>query len=215
MAADLPRADTCTSDESYASSLGKKARNTLRKKIAKDNANTAVPGSAAFANTRLEPNTPEHVRGHINVNPPPRPMFSTVTAEAVNQSNVDRPFIKVAHKVQKTPMVTLRPGATSTTEITIIRRGGMRSEEEDAIRNMDPKEIVQVVRQELNKATANPPVVLNGRWLTQVQRMGNFVFTIHGVMNAHQVMGISKYLCDPFPGKCYAVPSDGWMWVHL
>ena len=215
VAAELPKANTCAPDESYASTLGKKAKLTLRKKIAKDNANAAIPGSAAFADSRAEPNTPEHVRGHINVNPPPRPMFSTVTAKAVDQSNADRPFIKAARKVQKTPAVTLRPGATSTTEITIIRRGGVRSEEESVIRNTDPKEIVHAVRQELNKATANPPVVLNGRWSTQVQRTGNFVFTIHGVMDAHQVMGISKYLCDPFPGECYAVPSDGWMWVHL
>ena len=183
--------------------------------MAKDNANAAVPGSAAFTNTRAEPNTPEHMRGHINVNPPLKPMFSTVTAKAIDQSNADRPFIKAARKVQKTPMVTLRPGATSSTEITIIRKGGVRSEEEEAIRNTDPKEIVHAVRQELNKATANPPVVLNGRWSTQVQCTGNFVFTIHGVLDAHQVMGISKYLCDPFPGDCYAVPSDGWMWVHL
>ena len=215
VAADLPRADTCAPEESYASTLGKKAKATLRKKVAKDNVNAAIPGSAAFANSRAEPNTPEHVREHINVNPPPRPMFSTVTAKSVDQSNVDRPFLKAARKVQKTPTVTLRPGATSSTEITIIRRGGVRNEEEMVIRNTDPKEIVHAVRQALNKATANPPVVLNGRWSTQVQRTGNFVFTIHGVMDAHQVMGISKYLCDPFPGECYAVPSDGWMWVHL
>ena len=213
--ADLPSAGACASEESYASTLGKKAKATLRKKTAKDMANAAVPGSASFANTRLEPNTPDHVRGHINVNPPLRPMFSTVTAKGVEQSNADRPFIKAARKVQKTPVVTLRPGATSTTEITIIRKGGVRSEEEDAIRSTDPKEIVHAVRQELNKATANPPVVLNGRWSTQVQRTGNFVFTIHGVLDAHQVMGISKYLCEPFPGECYAVPADGWMWVHL
>ena len=46
-------------------------------------------------------------------------------------------------------------------------------------------------------------------------RLSHFIFTIHGVMDAKQVMGISSYLCEPFPGECYAVPSDGWMWVHL
>ena len=91
----------------------------------------------------------------------------------------------------------------------------MNSEEEDVICSTQPKDIVDAVRLELNKATANPPVILGGRWSTQVQRTGNFVFTVHGVMDAHQVMGISKYLCDPFPGECYVVPSDGWMWVHL
>ena len=218
VSADLPVANTSAPVETFASTLGKRAKNTLKKQMAKNNANANVPGSAAFANTKPandSPNTPEHVRGHINVNPPPRPMFSTVTAKGVEQGEQDRPFVKAARKVQKTPMVTLRPGATSSTEITIIRRGGVRSEEEEAIRNTHPKDIVHAVRQELNKATANPPVVLGRRWSSQVQRTGNFVFTIHGVMDAHQVMGISKYLCEPFPGECYAVPSDGWMWVHL
>ena len=123
VAADVPSANTCASDGSYASSLGKRAKATLKKKIAKDNVNTAIPGSAAFTSTRQDPNTPEHVRGHINVYPPPRPMFSMVTVKTIGQSDKDRPFMKAARKVQKTPMVTLRPGATSTTEITIIRRG--------------------------------------------------------------------------------------------
>ena len=218
VSADLPSADTSAPGESYASSLGKRAKVTMKKRLARDAVNANVPGSAAFTGAKddsASPNTHEHVRGHINVNPPPRPMFSTVTAKAVNQGEKDRPFMKAARKVQKTPMVTLRPGATSSTEITIIRRGGVRSEEEELIRNTHPKDIVHAVRQELNKATSNPPVILSGRWSTQVQRTGNFVFTIHGIMDAHQVEGISKYLCEPFPGECYAVPSDGWMWVHL
>ena len=220
--ADLSQTNTCAQGDSYASSLGKRAKATLRKQAAKNNANANVPGSTAFANnkpantsTAGSPNTPEQVRGHINVNPPPRPMFSTITAKSVSQGERDRPFMKAARKVQKTPMVTLRPGATSSTEITIIRRGGVRSEEEEVIRNTHPKDIVHAVRQELNKATSNPPVILGGRWSTQVQRTGNFIFTVHGVMDAEQVMGISSYLCEPFPGECYAVPSDGWMWVHL
>ena len=224
--ADLPQANTSAQGDSYASSLRKRAKATLRKQAAKNTANANVPGSTAFSNSKAaakdpeptnsgEPNTPDLVRGHINVNPPPRPMFSTVTAKTVGQGERDRPFMKAARKVQKTPMVTLRPGATSSTEITIIRRGGVRSEEEDAIRNTHPKDIVHAVRGALNKATSNPPVILGGRWSTQVQRTGNFIFTVHGVMDAQQVMGISSYLCDPFPGECYAVPSDGWMWVHL
>ena len=226
VAADLPQANTSAQGDSYASSLRKRAKATIRKQNAKNNANANVPGSTVFASSKpanagpahndaVSPNTPEHVRGHISVNPPPRPMFSTITAKTVGQGERDRPFMKAARKVQKTPMVTLRPGATSSTEITIIRRGGVRSEEEDAIRNTHPKDIVHAVRQELNKATSNPPVILGGRWSTQVQRTGNFIFTIHGVMDAKQVMGISPYLCEPFPGECYAVPSDGWMWVHL
>lgn len=91
----------------------------------------------------------------------------------------------------------------------------MSSDKEHAIHNTHPKEIVDAIRKALNKATSNPPVVLGGRWSSQVQCTGNFVFTIHGVMDAHQVQGISSYLCDPFPGECHAVPSDGWMWVHL
>ena len=142
-------------------------------------------------------------------------MFSTITAKTVGQGEVDRPFLKAAKKAQKTPLVSLRPGATSSTEVTIIRRGGVDSEEEEVIHNTHPKEIVDAVCKELNKATANPPVLLGGRWSSQVQRTGNFIFTIHSVMDAQQVMGISKYLCNPFPGECYAVPSDGWMWVHL
>ena len=122
--ADLPSASTSAPGESYASSLGKRAKATLKKQMAKNNTNANVPGSAAFASTKPasdSPNTPEHARGYIDIRPPPRPMFSTVTAKAVSQGERDWPFIKAAHKVQKTPMVTLRPGATSSTKITIIR----------------------------------------------------------------------------------------------
>ena len=214
----LPNADASTLDTGYTAALGERAKATLKKQQAKEVVNASVLGSSAYAKSNInvaQPNTQESVWGYINVNPLPRPMFSTVTAKGVKQSETDRPFIKAACKVQKMPMVTLRPGVTSSMEIMIIRRGRVRSDEEYAIRNTEPKDIVNAVHKALNKATANPPVVLGGRWSSQVQRTGNFVFTIHGVMDAHQVQGISSYLCDPFPGECYTVPSDCWMWVHL
>ena len=216
--ASLPSADASVPDMGYASALGRRAKITTKKLKEKEILNANIPGSKSYTNTSnmaAQPNTPDATRGYINISPPPHPMFSMITAKTVSQGGTDRPFIKAAKKVQKSPLVMLRPGATSSMEITIIRRGGVNSKEEQAIRNTEPKDIVDTVRKALNKATAKPPVVLGGRWSSQVQQTGNFVFTIHGVMDAHQVQGISLYLCDPFPGECYAVPLDGWMWVHL
>ena len=126
----LPNADASTLDTGYAAALGKRAKATLKKQQAKEVVNASVLGSSAYAKSNInvaQPNTQESVWGYINVNPPPRPMFSTVTAKGVKQSEINRPFIKAACKVQKMPMVTLRPGATSSMEIMIIRRGRVRS----------------------------------------------------------------------------------------
>ena len=53
VAADLPKADTCAPEKSYASTLGKKAKITLKKKIAKDNANAAIQIGRASCRERV------------------------------------------------------------------------------------------------------------------------------------------------------------------
>ena len=187
--------------------------------------NSKVPGAPAVdlgksATTTkplapAEPQIREEVRGHIPVNKPLRPLFSTVTAKSIDQQQNQAPYLKVAKRIQRSPQVQLRAGASSTTEITIIRRGGVDGPEEDDIRQRSPESIVAEVQQSLVKRTAHPPKVLSGRWSSRVAITGNFIFLLQGVLDAHQVSTLSPFLCNPFPGDCYAVPSDGWMWAHV
>ena len=187
--------------------------------------NSRVPGAPAYQTdppyltTRprgpAEPQIRDEVRGHIPVNKPLRPLFSTVTAKSVGQQQEQKPFLSAAKRIQRSPQVQLRAGASSTTEITIIRRGGVDGPEEDEVRARSPESIVSQVQQSLASKTAHPPKILSGRWSSRVDITGNFIFIIHGVLDATQVGHLSSFLCHPFPGDCYAVPSDGWMWAHV
>ena len=187
--------------------------------------NSKVPGAPQFGTSApttesreripAEPQVREEVRGHIPVNKPLRPLFSTVTAKSVGEQQGQKPFLNAAKRIQRLPQVQLRAGANSTTEITIIRKGGVDGPAEEEVRSRSPENIVVEVQTALAKRTAHPPKVLSGRWSSRVNITGNFIFLVQGVLDAHQVNNLSPFLCKPFPGDCYAVPSDGWMWAHV
>ena len=159
---------------------------------------------------------PEQDRGHIEVKQTKmKPMFATVTAEAIGQHETQGAFLKAKKQSQRKVQVQLRPGATSSTEVTIIRHGGVKGPEENRIRARDAANIVAEVQSALQKKTAHPPRIISGRWSSRVDITGNFVFLIQGVLSCKEVLGLSTTLCGPFPGDCYAVPSDGWMWAHI
>ena len=204
----------------------KNRKGKQRAKIAELNAR--IPGAAPVAPAReatpvraqeetiATSTAPEHTRGHIEVKQTKlKPMFATVTAAAIGQHETQGAFLKVQKRTQKGPQVQLRPGASSTTEVTIIRHGGVKGDEEARIRARSAANIVAEVQNTLQKKTAHPPRIVSGRWSSRVDITGNFVYLIQGVLSCKEVLGLSTTLCGPFPGDCYAVPSDGWMWAHI
>ena len=207
-----------------------KPRNRKGKQKAKvAEANAKVPGAGPAPSTVARPETtagpaqtpakssvPEQVRGHIEIKQTKlKPMFATVTAAAIGQHETQGTFLKAKKQSQRKVQVQLRPGAMSSTEITIIRHGGVKGPEETRIRARDAANIVAEVQSALQKKTAHPPRIISGRWSSRVDITGNFVFLIQGVLSCKEVLGLSTTLCGPFPGDCYAVPSDGWMWAHI
>ena len=188
-------------------------------------ANAKVPGAAPLPDVRQEttagpiptPSTvPEQDRGHIMVKQTKmKPMFATVTAAAIGQHETQGAFLKVKKQLQRKVQVQLRPRATSSTEVTIIQHRGVKGGEEAHIRARDAANIVAEVQSALQKKMAHPPRILSGRWSSRVDITGNFVYLIQGVLSCKEVLGLSTTLCSPFPGDCYAVPSDRWMWAHI
>ena len=206
----------------------KNRKGKQRAKIAELNAK--IPGAAPVALAReatparaqqqeetiATSTAPEHTRGHIEVKQTKlKPMFATVTAAAIGQHETQGAFLKAKKQTQKGPQVQLRAGASSSTEVTIIRHGGVKGDEEARIRARSAANIVAEVQNTLQKKTAHPPRIISGRWSSRVDITGNFVYLIQGVLSCKEVLGLSTTLCGPFPGDCYAVPSDGWMWAHI
>ena len=205
----------------------KSRKGKQRAKVAEANARIpgAAPATAAREGTAVSQGTiptsapstvPENLRGHIEVKQTKmKPMFATVTAAAIGQHETQGAFLKAKKQSQRKVQVQLRPGATSSTEVTIIRHGGVKGTEETRIRARDAANIVAEVQSALQKKTAHPPRIISGRWSSRVDITGNFVFLIQGVLSCKEVLGLSTTLCSLFPGDCYAVPSDGWMWAHI
>ena len=205
----------------------KNRKGKQRAKVAE--ANAKVPGAGPAPNAipihtptagpsqgPAKSTAPAQDRGHIEVKQTKmKPMFATVTAAAIGQHETQGAFLKAKKQSQRKVQVQLRPGATSSTEVTIIRHGGVKGPEEDRIRARDAANIVAEVQSALQKKTAHPPRIINGRWSSRVDITGNFVFLIQGVLSCTEVLGLSTTLCGPFSGDCYAVPSDGWMWAHI
>ena len=219
---DLPQSTPMPTNPKPKSRKGKQ-----KARIAE--ANAKVPGAGPASNMApsltsgedipqllAESSVPTQNRGHIEVKQTKlKPMFATVTAAAIGQHETQGAFLKAKKQSQRKVQVQLRPGATSSTEVTIIRHGGVKGPEEDRIRARDAANIVAEVQSALSKKTAHPPRIISGRWSSRVDITGNFVFLIQGVLSCKEVLGLSTTLCGPFPGDCYAVPSDGWMWAHI
>ena len=206
----------------------KSRKGKQKARIAEANARVPGMGPTASETPRPEPvrkptqgppaksTVPEQDRGHIEIKQTKmKPMFATVTAAAIGQHETQGAFLKAKKQAQRRVQVQLRPGATSSTEITVIRHGGVKGTEETRIRARDAANIVAEVQSALQKKTAHPPRIISGRWSSRVDITGNFVFLVQGVLSCKEVLGLSTILCSPFPGDCYAVPSDGWMWAHI
>jgi hypothetical protein len=71
------------------------------------------------------------------------------------------------------------------------------------------------MQRELNRLTANPPIILRGRWSDMVERTGNFIFQLTGNLLPEVVHSYRPTLCDIFLGKATVVPTWGWTWIQL
>lgn len=76
-----------------APNLSAKARRAAKIREANSRVPRAMPQEQHLRNLPTPPQTPEAARGHIPVNKPLRPLFSTVTAKVVSQQQGQAPFL--------------------------------------------------------------------------------------------------------------------------
>jgi hypothetical protein len=71
------------------------------------------------------------------------------------------------------------------------------------------------MQRELNQLTANPPIILRGRWSDMVERTGNFIFQLTRNLLPEVVHSYRPTLCDIFLGRATVVPTWSWTWIQL
>jgi hypothetical protein len=86
---------------------------------------------------------------------------------------------------------------------------------ETAFRKRSPTDIAQAVQRELNRLTANPLIVLRGKWSDTVAKTGNFVFRLASNLSLEVVHSYGLMLCGIFLGVASVVPMRGWTWIQL
>ena len=191
--------------------LGKKARAAAKKRMAREQANSSVPG---YAPPARDPN------GTIPLSRIAPSWLRTTTAASTVQHQRNQGFRTVAAKVQnRGPSGTAKHSASppsGITEVTVIRNGGITNrEEEHAFRRRNPSSIVEAAQRALNARSKFPPTILKGRWSSKVEKNGNLIYTIAGDISPSTLPILSPFLCEPFPGDAVLVPASGWTWAQL
>ena len=182
-----------------------------RKARAKDNvakANAKVPGAAP-----PPAKTPSRIA----------PTFVQVTtAQMLRKQDSAKGFRVAASKAQnrKESGMPRRGNATSqtgTTDVTVIRFGGLENrEEEESLLRQHPSSFVEAAQRALNRLSKHaPPTILKGRWSSTSDRTGNFVYTLSGTYPPDIIESIKAPLCSPFKGPSTLVPANGWTWAQL
>ena len=201
--------ETCAAEDTLGKpKLGRKAQRTQAVKAA----NVVIPGVAP-------PPTDRHIAlQHACISP----MFVQIaTANAMKQHDKAQGFRVAASSAQnrKASGVPRRGQAITpqgVTEVTIIRYGGISDvAKEGALCTRHPVTFVEHAQQALNQLSCHPPVILKGRWSTMSATTGNFVFTLSRTYSPEFIHNIRESLCEPFPGKCVVVPTEGWTWAQL
>ncbi|KAI9447118.1 hypothetical protein BJY52DRAFT_1193612 [Lactarius psammicola] len=106
------------------------------------------------------------------------------------------------------------PSYLQNTEITVIRNKGMSDEKVEAnIRRLSPSQIVQTVRGNMEKLTADPPALMCGRWSTK-EGSCNFVYVFAGSVPFSIVSQYRKVLVEPL-GCRDILPNRGWTFAQL
>jgi hypothetical protein len=188
-----------------------------RKAVRKANAaqqvmdlNSRVPGAPAQGNNGFIP-----VRSQINMS------FATTTAANIsNHAKASLTAQQARESQKRNPSGRIKVGysnaPTGFTNAIVIRNGGVEDlNTETAFRKRNPADIAQAVQRELNRVTANPPIILQGKWSDTVQKTGNFVFRLAGNLSAEVVHSYGPILCSIFPGEASVVPTRGWTWIQL
>ena len=200
--------------EKAAGKLSKKAKASAKKRAAREQANSQVPGYAPPASAPLEPN------GIIPLSRIAPSWLCTTTAASTDQHQRNQGFHTVAAKVQnRGPSGSAKRSASppsGVTEVTVIRNGGITNREEElAFRRCNPSSIVEAAQRALNARSKFPPTILKGRWSSKVEKNGNFIYTIAGDISPSMLPILSPFLCEPFPGEAVLVPASGWTWAQL
>ena len=182
-----------------------------RKRKAKDNkekANAKIPGAApppAKPASRIAPT-----------------FVQVTTAHMLKQQDAAKGFRVAASKAQnrKESGMPRRGNAisqTGTTDVTVIRFGGLEDrDEESSLLRQHPSSFVEAAQRALNRLSKHaPPTILKGRWSSTSEKTGNFVYTLSGTYPPDIINSIKGPLCSPFKGPSTLVPANGWTWAQL
>jgi hypothetical protein len=205
-----PRLDDDVQDFPPLQGGGRKAKRKSNAAKSVAERNSLVPGAPAQGNDGFIP-----VRSRINMS------FAMTTAKNVANHTAAKLSADQAREAQKrNPSGRVKPGYSNApsgfTDAIVIRNGGVPDRDvELAFRKRIPSDITQAVQRELNRVTANPPIILRGKWSDTVQKTSNFVFRLAGNLSAETVHSYGPILCSIFPGEASVVPTRGWTWIQL
>ena len=198
--------ETCESGDQPDACV--KVNRKWRAKDNKEKANAKIPGA---------------------VTPPAKPasriaptFVQVTTAQMLKQQDAAKGFRVAASKAQhrKESGMPRRGNATSqagTTDVTVIRFGGLENrEEESSLLRQHPSSFVEAAQRALNRLSKHsPPTILKGRWSSTSEKTGNFVYTLSGTYPPEIIDSIKAPLCSPFKGPSTLVPANGWTWAQL
>jgi hypothetical protein len=106
-----------------------------------------------------------------------------------------------------------RPVAPNTTEVTIIRFGGVDNDAmEDAIFSRHAVDLVRDLQRRFATAVAKPPKILSRRWAVT---KGNFVLTFAGDLSASLVFSYRHIVRSLFGEFVELCPIKGFTWTQL
>ena len=185
-----------------------------RKSRAKKNvaiANAQVPGAAPA------PTTITQSSSRI------APTFVQVTTAQMLRRQDEAKGFRVAtskaqnHKESGMPRKGNTISQAGTTEVTVIRFGGLENRDEEAsLLRQHPSSFVKAAQRALNRLSKHsPPTILKGRWSSTSDRTSNFVYTLSGTYTPDIIENIKAPLCSPFKGQTTLVPANGWTWAQL
>jgi hypothetical protein len=106
-----------------------------------------------------------------------------------------------------------RPVAPNTTEVTIIRFGGIDNDVmEQAVKKCGPPDLVRDLQRRFAAAVAKPPKILSGRWAVTD---GNFVLTFAGELSAALIFSYRHIVRSLFGEFVELCPVRGFTWAQL
>ena len=191
---------------------------------AKSNRKSRAKKNTAIANAKV-PGAPTP-SAPINATQPSSriaPTFVQVTTAQMLQRQDEAKGFRVATSKAQNRKESGMPhkgnaiSQAGTTEVTVIRFGGLENRnEETTLLRQHPSSFVEAAQRALNRLSKHsPPTILKGRWSSMSERTGNFVYTLSGTYAPDIIESIKAPLCSPFKGQTTLVPANGWTWAQL